>query len=191
MILGVITISVFILFILVSIWDENRRLKKYKSQIRNGVKLTCLQKEFDNEFDEGTRFYVTVVQTGKKQVKVEWSDGTQEVCYYWELYQHGWTVSEESSDDKSQYFQIPNIKPMTDVLRSDIKEGLMFNTNHYTHVILKIYQDTDRNQEYFLTNQIGTDNFFLYEFNRNGILKPKRFIPSINIKTNGIRNEYT
>ena len=186
-IIGIIILLILVLPILFSICDESRRLKKYKRQIRDGVKLTCISKEIGNEFDEGTRYYVTVVQTGKKQVKIEWSDGTQQVCYYWELYQNGWTGLEESSDDQSLFFQIPNVKPMTDITLSDIKEGLMFNTNHYTHVILKIYQDTDKNQEYYLTNQIGTNKFFLYEFNKDGVLKPKKYIPGFNIKTQGIK----
>lgn len=178
-IIGIIFLSVLLLSIMFSIWDETHRLKKYKRQIRNGVKLTCLSKEIGNEFDEGTRFYVTVVQTGKKQVKVEWSDGTQQVYYYWELYQNGWTVVEESSNDQTPFFQIPNVKPIDDITLSDIKEGLMFNTNHHTHVILKIYQDTDKHQEYYLTNQIGTYNFVMYEFNNNGVLTPKKYIIKI------------
>lgn len=65
--------------------------KKYKKKIQIGTKLTHTYSP-DNEFEPPTTFVVEVINVGKKQVKIKFSDNSTSIYTYYMLYEEGWEI---------------------------------------------------------------------------------------------------
>lgn len=86
LILGVIFLSIIIAGII-----EHVQYLKYKSQLKPGTKLRTTMYT-DDEFDSGHVFTITILEVGKKQVKVQFSDGSISTRYISTIMDDGFKI---------------------------------------------------------------------------------------------------
>lgn len=81
----IIVIGIIIGFIIGDAIWESIRLKKFKQQLKPGLKFTTTIYDYGNEFDEGYIFNITILKVGKRQVLAKFSDGSISVVHIDEL----------------------------------------------------------------------------------------------------------
>lgn len=87
-----VIIILIILGIISTLWIEHVHYLRYKSQLKPGAKLRTTMYLIDDEFDSGHVFTITILEVGKKQVKVQFSDGSISTRYISTLMKDGFKI---------------------------------------------------------------------------------------------------
>ena len=85
-------ILIIALGILISSVIEHVQYLRYKSQLQPGTKLRTTQYMIDDEFDSGYVFTITILEVGKRQVKIQYSDGSITTRYISSLMSEGFKI---------------------------------------------------------------------------------------------------
>lgn len=88
---------IFIIFLAGYTFDhiaDERKFRKFKSKLEVGAALQLIMKDDSDEFDEGYVFNVSIIRMGRKQVKIEYSDGSIRNKNIRNLFEEGWKIVE-------------------------------------------------------------------------------------------------
>ena len=79
-------IATIVIYIATDFIIELINYKAFKKKLVPGTKLTKTIKFIGDEFDPGTTFIIQITEVGKSQVKVQYSDGSEDIINILELF---------------------------------------------------------------------------------------------------------